>query len=1011
MIPSIFFDRQDRELLRMINDTLDNIHSDVQQQPMIDVNLHPHGILELTTTREFRVAHAVINLLSNIEKGKAKDRLYALQALHDEVLHSARTTFRYNTGRVLIQIMKDIVRSRHDEYHQLKLVHDFRRAAEGNPNIVRKMLTKHHLLEMPEKWNQLTMDHHVHDSNTKGRKNATHLIMDAWIKGIRKLTVVYYNYVEPEIAREVLQAASIVGIVVRIGIEFQTPFHNRFIRIVWAPRGFSDPESFLAFLAEQPVYELMEKGKQASQWMKQNVLTVLELWNTKYRLEIAKELEIIIPEIQPKEFLAYVGHGQTSLLHLTEFIHKKLLPLLYEKTSALKEEMLTATHEQVEHITHLIHKMNMITIETISDRWINPDNNSEITTLFMPKSCNQLPDILTLSPPNLLKHLSNLRSGYRITLQLAKLTAEDVLELLWDCNGIITHLELFNLKEWQQGHLIHLATINELQLAINDPNILRLKQLLVRMIRRLEFSNTETSYERYKKFMLILRNLPKLQAPYKISLLRSRIGTDSTSNSNLRHGMGLAAPETLPASSRRVLAKKQAFKPMVLPVHVPLAFQKTWTVTTNTEGINYKILSFLRKLPGLRMLGRQKKEEWQALANIKIKPYGNIIAMGGIGSFPDNGIRLTKNSKKTQSNSSLPLTYLNTKFANLLKIVIGFVPATLAFLYTQEWWILAWFGSSIWFVITGIRNIAQAILGGGSFSKTSLLRWKNFISWSRICDSLMYTGLSVVLLELIIHDLILQKTFGFTLSNHYIIVFTVIAICNSLYIAGHNIIRGFPKEAIIGNLFRSIFAVPLSILYNDILIEALLLFNIANPLVVLQPGAAIISKSASDTVAGVIEGFADRNNNYRLRSWDYKTKLEHFFNWYTKLELRFPDLDMLSLLSNPHELFKITSKEAPELQRESIINALDFMYFWMYQPYAQQTFQAILNTMTREEKIILAKGQNVLLPVQDVSQLFIDGFIGKNFARALSFYLTSHEAYIDSIVTTIQHKTYNITLE
>ena len=67
--------------------------------------------------------------------------------------------------------------------------------------------------------------------------------------------------------------------------------------------------------------------------------------------------------------------------------------------------------------------------------------------------------------------------------------------------------------------------------------------------------------------------------------------------------------------------------------------------------------------------------------------------------------------------------------------------------------------------------------------------------------------------------------------------------------------------------------------------------------------------------------------------------------------------------------------------------------------------------MTREEKIILAKGQNVLLLVQEVSQLFIDGYMGKNFARALSFYLTSHETYINSIVTVIQHKTYNITLE
>jgi hypothetical protein len=54
----------------------------------------------------------------------------------------------------------------------------------GQPRIVRKQLLRYHLLEMPEEWNQVTCDDHVHDVNTKGRKSSTHLIMDAWIKGI-----------------------------------------------------------------------------------------------------------------------------------------------------------------------------------------------------------------------------------------------------------------------------------------------------------------------------------------------------------------------------------------------------------------------------------------------------------------------------------------------------------------------------------------------------------------------------------------------------------------------------------------------------------------------------------------------------------------------------------------------------------------------------------------------------------------------------------------------------------
>ena len=89
MLGTLFFDKQDRELLRMINETIDHGPSQDLEHKVFDANLHPHGILELTTTHEYRMAHAVINLLGNLEAGGAPDRLMALRILRDEVLHSA----------------------------------------------------------------------------------------------------------------------------------------------------------------------------------------------------------------------------------------------------------------------------------------------------------------------------------------------------------------------------------------------------------------------------------------------------------------------------------------------------------------------------------------------------------------------------------------------------------------------------------------------------------------------------------------------------------------------------------------------------------------------------------------------------------------------------------------------------------------------------------------------------------------------------------------------------------
>ena len=74
-----FFDKADRDLLRMVNATLDYGSDSNAYTP----NLHPHGILELATTHEFRVAHAVIDLLGKLEAGQARERLTALRTLHD----------------------------------------------------------------------------------------------------------------------------------------------------------------------------------------------------------------------------------------------------------------------------------------------------------------------------------------------------------------------------------------------------------------------------------------------------------------------------------------------------------------------------------------------------------------------------------------------------------------------------------------------------------------------------------------------------------------------------------------------------------------------------------------------------------------------------------------------------------------------------------------------------------------------------------------------------------------
>ena len=117
----IYFDKEDYDLLEMVNDILQRERKRSREDLLFAPELHPHGIKEMAVTREILVAYSVINLLDSLKAGEAADRILALRSLHDEVLYTAASTFRYNTARVLIQIMKELVRAFGDKQQQLML--------------------------------------------------------------------------------------------------------------------------------------------------------------------------------------------------------------------------------------------------------------------------------------------------------------------------------------------------------------------------------------------------------------------------------------------------------------------------------------------------------------------------------------------------------------------------------------------------------------------------------------------------------------------------------------------------------------------------------------------------------------------------------------------------------------------------------------------------------------------------------------------------------------------------
>lgn len=997
--------------------------------------LHPHGIKEMAAPKGLRVAYATARLLGSLESGKASDRIGILRSLMDEVLQSATSFLRKNTARVLIQIMKELVRHPDDELTQLKLAHDFRMAATGKPRVVRAQLDKYRLLEMPEDWNQLSFDDHVHDANTKGRKSPTHLVMDAWIKGIRYLTVVYYNYVEPAVAGELLEAADILGIQIRVGIEVSARFRGKYVRIIWEPHRSSDPKSFLEFLQAPPVKAFMQEGRQVSAYQQRYVFQALNAFNQRHRQTIRSGYGLNLPEIDVSAFMRFVGMGQPSLLHLGRYIHSIMIPEMHQAILRMRQEYTSASPERQQELECVVAELNAIDAEMIIVNFLQPCRNLDLYDPSRPRDDADVPALLYFSPEEILTRLTGFHSESRFTLNLSNLSTPDTLEILYNCKGQLTHLEVYNLKDAFRGKRANsltllgtcpgdaveltnpersFAQVSFLQKALHEENVIALKRAIRSVIwtheeDRLALKKNQAAAkssedigflmqcqaemagmdERKATLLDILFDIEAFHRFYKKRPLESRVGSGSTGQSRHHLGMGFVVIDTLPPRSRKkALLLSEYYR--TIPVTAHMTARSSLQVSpAGTSFFN----RFLTHYPGLALSGRKALLGW-SLDQIEIHPgqSGNIFTLGGSQTTHDNGLRLKVEEKPKKQQ--LGHAHLNTSIKNSIKIIVGFVPAFLTFALREDWWVLAYLGGFIWFGITGVRNIIQAVLGGGGLRRSPLVQWNSLVSWSRISDSLLYTGISVPLLEYLVKSLLMDKTFGVNVSTAPVLLYATMALVNGVYIYTHNIFRGLPRSVAIGSFFRSILSIPLAVLFNFSLSGILFLAAVPGIDQIMQKWAAVISKLASDCVAAIIGGLGDRQTNIRMRLADYHAKAILMFDAFARLDIMFPEEDVLDMLQSPKIFIETIGYEARDLGKVFIINALDLMYLWMYQPRARKALAILIAGMTREEWLIFHRSQFVLKRYREISQLFVDGLVGKNFSKALSFYLDHSDQYL-----------------
>lgn len=975
----VLFDQRDFELVRMVNAYADrDPASDRRDRRARILNFHPNGLRELTSRKAFRVAQAVMGLLDTRPTSTPEERLEALRVLRAEACSSARSPLRLNTARVLIQLMKELLRARGHVSSQLCLAHDFHKAASGRPRIVRSLLRRLNLLEMPEDWNQRAFDYHVRDSHSSGRKSPTHLIMDAWLKGIRTLKVIYENYAPPVAAQELMDAADVMEVTVRIGIRFHRPFRGRPVTLVWTPRGFSGPKGFREFLEKPAMQALISAGKAVEACERARFARLIELYNCDYRPAVNSRFDLNVAELDFLEFEALVGEAQPSWAHLADCIHRRTVAAM-----RLSAEEQTASER--------FEAMESFSPATVLEEWLN--GALAATALGKADAGDPFADE---DPPALLKRLAGIATDYRASLDTRDIEPSRVLQLLHLCEGRLTHLELFSLQTYRPEHLPQLSAMNDLREVVNSGSPSRLKRLISGF---LEDTLPEEDDDA-ACLQDLVRSMPAFLSRYRGRPLSTFISSNSSGRSDWggQHGMGFAIIETLPVREQRACFRGGQRR--LLPLRYGLIER-----VRREAGHAVERSAHLARVAPLAWIAywwlrltdvfRPVKRGWVApLESLAVTSRGNVVPLGGFGVFAGNNLGLNGNTPGRRIKSRW--RYVNTVLVNSGLILAGFVAAFLAFQYTQEGF-LAYWGAPLWFAVTGSRNILQAVIAGGGLRRYSALTWKDYVSWSRLSESLFYTGFSVPLLEIGVRYFFLQKGLGLTAADSPLAVFLTLATVNGIYLMSHNLFRGLPSAAAYANLGRSIAAVPVAIAYNYGLFLLLHFLGGGDVAVALAATTSLVAKTASDTVAAVLEGFFDRRATRRLRTRDVRNVLSRLAVCHASLEYLFPNENGPEVLGHPERLIRSDNPQVRHLAEEITIHCLDLMYFHFYQPLSAQTFIRLSKHMTRDEKEFIHLAQKLVGHEEYVTRLFVDGIFGANFGPALAFYLGQYRTYADFI--------------
>jgi hypothetical protein len=719
-------------------------------------NSHPGGFVRELHKRRIGIAESYILISKQLGTSSYEKRLDALRTMVELSLHAKTVSMPLNTARVQIELMKEAVKDQGNKRRQMERIADFSIASFGQEAVIRRFLRQRRMIEVPETRLQLKeldlgWDSHVHDNLSEGRKTPSQVVVDAFIKGLSRLTLAYYDISNRDIVTEAMKAGEILGIDVTVGVEFSTGHRTRRRHFMYIPPAYT-PDEFYEFFDDNKKYlaRFIEGLEENRRRRHQTVTQILDHFN---RIDLNKINEgyendrlYALPPLRIEELEAIVMEGQYTRIHLGELVYTRLKEVLKKRVLALKLQYEVSrqlirrgklTGWELEGTRHKYlaarEYYQQLTPDEVMAAYLEGKNIIDYDSAF-PSEADILPDLKAAGGS--IVYIHPLADGINAAVSTII------------CNHrTIDRVELINMYDSVKRNPGDILVLTNFVRFVNNDGY----EELGRFLKDRDLACPDPAA------------LKKAVEHYSQAPLVPLAGSDSTGREPHIPGMGFIRQSRIPSPSRKQFIKHH----YRLPPPVAQMITSGGTEVPKTE---------------------------------KEAPEHQIYSMGKAGQFTPN---LVGDEESLDRIGPLRFwRYLNPAIKKILRVCIAMVPATLQIGPAYM---------AVWLGITFMRNVLVDLISASGL-KPSDWHTKD-VNFDFTTQSVFWTGFSVPVLALVKHGFDVAWPLEHEGPLFEWCKFFFICFANGTYISTHNRLRGFSRGVIRANFFRSVLAWPFAAVF------------------------------------------------------------------------------------------------------------------------------------------------------------------------------------------------------